>query len=446
MIDPRNIRPAQPPALLRDSMETDRLGRFHDGGREAMIALPALTLANGQIEQAKQVLLSFARRISEEIAWSRLPDYKRKTTYRSADAPFWYFEAVRQFVKYTSDYAFVRHHLYYVLVNIVSWYVRGSHDGIKVDACGLITLSKPGISLTWMNAEVNGRAVTPRYGKPVEIQALWYNALCFLEELARRFGDDAAANRFSGRAAVAHWSFNRLFWNEKNQCLYDVVYAGVNDSTIRPNQVFAVSLQPTLLHGVRAHCVLRVVQRELLTPFGLRTLASADPQYWGQCEGNAWQRASAHHQGSVWPWLIGPFITAYIKLNQYSVSACEQASEWLNPLSKVLSERAGTQQLPEVFDGDSPHTPRGTRAHIWNDAEVRRAIAGALSREGEDNIEPKSSGYSGLMNIRANCYPGVGFSKPRLSNTQPAGRPTESSVALNPYALAAAASTMEAEL
>lgn len=382
MIDQmRKTYPVLPPALLRESMETIRVGKFADGGREALIALPALTLATGRPGEAKRILQSFAQRIGHEMASSCLSDLERKPEYYSADAPLWYFEAIHQFLKYTGNYAFVRQHLYVVLKNIISWYVRGAHNGVRIDGCGLINLSKPDVPLTWMNAEVAGRPVTPRYGKPVEIQALWYNALRIMEDLARRFGDDVAANRFAGRATVAHWSFNRLFWNGKDRCLYDVVTANTHDSAIRPNQIFAVSLQYAILPDDRARHVVEVVERELLTPFGLRTLAPGDPRYQGRVEADVSHRASAH-QGPVWPWLLAPFVTAYVKLDQHSDVACDRASRWLSPLWKYVSESEGGRQLSEVFDGDAPHAPRGGSARVWTVAELRRVLAEvALPRE-----------------------------------------------------------------
>lgn len=353
-------------------METIRLGRFADGGREALIALPALTLATGRPGEAKHILQSFAQRISREMVAPCLANLDQ-TEYSSADAPLWYFEAVQQFLKYTGDYSFVRQHIYGALKNIISWYVRGTHSGIRIDGCGLINLSKPNVPLTWMNAEINGRAVTPRLGKPVEIQALWYNALRIMESLARRFGDDLAANRFAGRAIVAHWSFNRLFWNPKKRCLYDVVTANTHDAAIRPNQIFAISLQHAIVPDERARHVIEIVERELLTPFGLRTLAPGDPQYQGRGETGIDQRSSAH-QGSVRPWLMGPFVTAYLKLNHYSDAACHQGSRWLSPLWEYVSDGARGRPMPEIFDGDAPHMPQGGRANTWTVAEIRRTL------------------------------------------------------------------------
>jgi glycogen debranching enzyme len=205
--------------------------------------------------------------------------------------------------------------------------------------------------------------VTPRWGKPVEIQALWYNALSIVGDLASRFGDEAARKRYRHMAAVAQWSFNRLFWNEKVGCLYDVINGGPPDPSIRPNQIFAVSLPHSMLPRDRARSV---------TPFGLRSLAPSDPQYRGRYTGAPTERDGAYHQGTVWAWLLGPFITAYIKVNGGSEEARRQAQAWLSPIESHLAE-AGLGHISEIFEGDAPHRPCGCIAQAWSVAEILRA-------------------------------------------------------------------------
>jgi glycogen debranching enzyme len=223
-----------------------------------------------------------------------------------------------------------------------------------------------------MDAKVGDWVVTPRRGKPVEIQALWYNALRIMEDLAGKFGDDAGQKRYRSMAAVAGWAFNRLFWNEKTGCLYDVVNGGPPDPSIRPNQIFAVSLPHTMLSPDRAKSVVERVQEYLLTPYGLRSLAPSDPQYRGRYTGDSTSRDGAYHQGTVWPWLLGPFITAYVKVNGGNEAARNQAAEWLAPLKDHLSD-AGLGHISEIFDGDAPHHACGCVAQAWSVAEVLRA-------------------------------------------------------------------------
>jgi predicted glycogen debranching enzyme len=350
---------------------------FTDWGRDTMIALPGLTLLTGHTNNAKQILLQFAQHSSQGMLPNRFPESGEQPEYNTVDAALWYFEAVRMFLEYTGDYDFLRQHLYPVLTDIVAWYARGTRYGIKVDATGLVTAGEPGVQLTWMDAKVGDWVVTPRHGKPVEIQALWYNALRIMEEWAILFGDGAARKRFAVMAAIAQWSFNRLFWNEASGCLYDVVTGAGPDRSIRPNQILAVSLPHTMLSEARARGVVEVVHRELLTPFGLRTLSSSDPRYRGRYVGGSYERDSAYHQGTVWPWLMGPFITAYLKVNGYADAAREQAAQWLDTLWEHLFD-AGLGQISEIFDGDPPHEARGCMAQAWSVAELLRARVEAL--------------------------------------------------------------------
>jgi predicted glycogen debranching enzyme len=345
---------------------------FSDWGRDTMIALPGLTLPTNRHEVARSILRTFAKHVHQGMLPNRFPDAGETPEYNTVDATLWFFEAARAYLAYTGDLEFVRNELYPVFADIIAWHVRGTRYGIKVDASGLLVSGEPGVQLTWMDAKVGDWVVTPRRGKPVEIQALWYNALGIMEDVARQFGDEAGQKRYRNMATVASWSFNRLFWNEKTGCLYDVTNGAPPDPSIRPNQIFAVSLRYSMLSAERAKSVVERVQEHLLTPYGLRSLAPGDPQYRGRYTGGPAERDGAYHQGTVWPWLMGPFITAYVKVNGGSEAARLQAAKWLAPLKDHLAD-GGLGHISEIFDGDAPQRPCGCIAQAWSVAEVLRA-------------------------------------------------------------------------
>jgi glycogen debranching enzyme len=222
-----------------------------------------------------------------------------------------------------------------------------------------------------MDAKVGDWVVTPRYGKPVEIQALWYNALRIMQELAEEFGDLERAREYALMASKATQSFNEQFWNEADGCLYDVVQGSGRDSSIRPNQILAISLPFPILAHSKARSVLEVVERELLTPVGLRTLSPGDPQYRPTYEGGPLSRDGSYHQGTVWPWLLGPFISAFLRVNGHRQEARERAAGWLRAFEEHL-EDAGLGQVSEIFDAEPPHRPRGCTAQAWSVAELLR--------------------------------------------------------------------------
>jgi predicted glycogen debranching enzyme len=352
---------------------------FGDWGRDTMIALPGLTLSTGRAEVARRILLEFSQYIDRGMLPNRFPDAGEQPEYNTVDATLWLFEAVRAFLHYTGDEEFVEDALYAVLNDIILWHTRGTRYSIHVDGDGLLAAGAEGVQLTWMDVKIGDWVVTPRRGKPVEVQALWYNALCIMEELARLFDDEARQKQYDARAALAYQSFNRLFWNEAAGCLYDVIDGARRDGAIRPNQIFAVSLPYSMLARDQAQGVVAVVERELLTPYGLRTLSPRDPQYRGRYEGDPHNRDSAYHQGTVWAWLMGPFITAYLKVHRRSPKALEQASIWLSGFGAHLNE-AGLGQISEIFDGDAPHRPRGCIAQAWSVAEVLRAALETVLR------------------------------------------------------------------
>ena len=345
---------------------------FSDWGRDTMISLPGLTLVTGKFDIARSILREFAHNMSQGMLPNRFSDAGEQAEYNTVDATLWFFEATRAYLAYTSDLDFIRGELYSVFRNIISWHVRGTRYGIKVDPSGLLNSGEAGVQLTWMDAKAGDWVVTPRRGKPVEIQALWYNALRIMESLAHSLEDAAAQHLYGTMATLAQWSFNRLFWNESAECLYDVVNGGPPDASIRPNQIFAVSLPHTMLSPEKAKSVIAKVQEVLLTPYGLRTLAPGDPQYKGRYTGDQTSRDAAYHQGTVWPWLLGPFLTAYIKVNGSSAAARDQAREWLKHIEQHLSD-AGLGHISEIFEGDAPHRPVGCIAQAWSAAEILRA-------------------------------------------------------------------------
>lgn len=344
---------------------------FADWGRDTMIAFTGLTLVNGRWDIAKNILAEFAKHIDRGMLPNRFPDAGEAPEYNTVDATLWYFEAVRSFLQYTNDYEFVQTNLYAVLKDIVHWHIKGTRYQIHVDDDGLLFSGEPGVQLTWMDAKVGDRVITPRHGKPVEIQALWYNALRVMEHLAGNFKEPDAEQDYGAMANKALASFNAVFWNEQTGCLYDVVNGDERDASIRPNQVIAVSLTNTLLSKERAASMLRVVERELLTPRGLRTLSPKDPNYIGRYEGGPGSRDGAYHQGTVWPWLMGPYITAYLKTFGRKPGR-RFADMWLENFQEHFHQ-ACVGQVSEIFDGDAPHTPRGCVAQAWSVAELLRA-------------------------------------------------------------------------
>jgi len=361
--------------VKRGGLETVIAGYhwFGDWGRDTMIALPGLTLVTGRFETAKNILKTFANAVDRGMLPNRWPDSGEVPEYNNVDGTLWFFEAAGALVRYTGDTDFVFSELWKVLNGIVDWHVRSTRFGIRVNERGLVECGAPGWQLTWMDAKVGDYVVTPRRGMPVEIQALWYNALRTMEDFATRRNDAAAAERFAKMAERAKQSFDDLFWNESAGCLFDVIDGEVHDASIRPNQVFAVSLTHPILTGERALRVMERVERDLLTPRGLRSLAPGDPQYRPRYEGDLRSRDTAYHQGTVWSWLLGPFVTGYLTAHEYSAPARKKAEGWLRGMAGHLSE-AGLGQISEIFDGDAPHTPRGCIAQAWSVAETLRAL------------------------------------------------------------------------
>jgi predicted glycogen debranching enzyme len=342
---------------------------FGDWGRDTMISLPGLALATGRPEIAASLLRGFARYVDHGLLPNRFPDHGETPEYNTVDATLWYVEALRSYVAETGDHALVRE-LWPVLGDVVSWHVRGTLHGIGVDpADGLLRSGEAGVQLTWMDAKVDGWVVTPRAGKPVEISALWHNALCCMEDWAARLslpapdGVDLAALR----AQVAD-SFGR-YWNPSTAYLDDVLDGPDGaDPAVRPNAVIAASLHHTPLSRGRIAAVVSRAQRDLLTSLGLRSLAPGSPGYVAAYLGDLRDRDSAYHQGTVWPWLIGPFAVAHLRaFNDGAV-----VRSFLEPLADHLRD-AGIGSVSEIADASPPHTPRGCPWQAWSVAELLRA-------------------------------------------------------------------------
>ncbi len=346
---------------------------FTDWGRDTMISLPGLTLFTGRSDIAKSILRNFARHTDMGMLPNRFSDSGEEAEFNTVDATLWLFEAARAYAAATNDYDFLRQELYPVFNQIIEFHIKGTRYNIRVAEDGLLNAGAPGTQLTWMDAKIGDWVVTPRSGKPVEIQALWYNALRIMEDLAARFGDEERQKKYSGIASLASSTFNRVFWNKDAGCLYDVVNGGQPDASIRPNQIFAVSLHHSMLSPERARAVVKTIEKELLTPVGLRTLSPSDPRYRATYEGDQYSRDSAYHQGTVWPWLLGPFVSAFVRVNDGTAQSRARAHELLRGIEQHLTE-AGLGQVSEIFDGGAPHHPRGCFAQAWSVAEILRAL------------------------------------------------------------------------
>ncbi len=344
---------------------------FSDWGRDTMIALNGLTLATNRPEIARSILTEFAKYISEGILPNRFPDEGETPDYNTVDATLWFFEAIRAYIEKTDDVEIVRTEFYEKLVNIIEWHSRGTRHQIHVDTDGLLFAGEPGVQLTWMDAKIGDWVITPRTGKAVEIQALWYNALCIMSDLAHRFGDTDGRHTYRSMAVAAKASFNGQFWNEEQQCLFDVVNGSKKDGSVRPNQIFAVSLKHTMLDPERSLKVVNKVESELLTPVGLRSLSPNDANYVGVYAGSPRDRDAAYHQGTVWGWLIGPFIDAYRRVHSADDRMEERVRDMMAGFRAHISE-ASIGQISEIFDGDQPHDPRGCAAQAWSVAELLR--------------------------------------------------------------------------
>jgi len=346
---------------------------FGDWGRDAFISLPGLLLATGRFEQAKSVLTTFARAADEGMIPNRFDDYGDTAYFNSIDASVWFIHAAFQYLSATGDSKTFTQELLPIIRWIADSFHKGTRFGIHADSDGLISGGSEETQLTWMDAKCDGIAFTARHGKAVEINALWYNSLCCLARFYE--GRDVEAGQlFKSMSDKVAESFCDLFWNEAVGYLNDCILPdGSVDTSLRPNQIFAVSLPFSPLPDRQQKCVVEVVEKNLLTPYGLRTLNVEDSRYHGEYTGPQAQRDEAYHQGTVWPFLIGPFVEAYLKVNDFSRKSKRKAAEFIQPLLLHLTEDGCLGQVGEIFDGDAPHRPRGCIAQAWSIAELIRA-------------------------------------------------------------------------
>lgn len=329
---------------------------FTDWGRDTMISLPGLLIVPGRLEEAREIIEGFLAHLSQGLIPNRFPDSGESPEYNTADATLGMFQAMRYWLAAGGTETFLRDTFYPAAKEIIVWHRRGTHHDIGVDAEDhLLRAGKPGSQLTWMDAKVGDRAVTPRHGKTVEINALWHGALALAGEWSERLGDKTD---FRAEAERVKNSFRAKFWNARRNCLFDLLAPEGPIDKLRPNQIFAVSLANGLLETPQQQAVVRIVERELWTSVGLRTLERSDPDYKGRYEGPPAQRDAAYHQGTVWPWLLGPYIDAYFQA-----------------FGHVDAALAPPDLTAEIYDGDEPREPRGCPFQAWTVAEIARVRA-----------------------------------------------------------------------
>ena len=348
---------------------------FTDWGRDTMISLPGLLVARGRLDLAREVLEGFLAHLDGGLVPNRFPDAAGPAEYNTVDATLFMFQAVHAWERAGGSPAFVRDVFYPAACTIVDAHLRGTHHGIHVDPRdGLLVAGGSGTNLTWMDARVNGVPVTPRHGKPVEVNALWYNALRLSERWARQLGDGPRARSFGREADLVSGAFDRAFWNDARRCCFDVILPEGPDARLRPNQLLAVGLPFPLLDGRRRAMVLETVEAALVTPVGLRTLARGDPGYRASYRGGPAERDAAYHQGLVWPWLLGPYVDALFAVRGDSAETRTRARAAVASLVGRM-ETGCLGQLPECFEPEPPFRPVGAPAQAWSVAEVLRVLA-----------------------------------------------------------------------
>ncbi|MGE5108859.1 MAG: amylo-alpha-1,6-glucosidase [Sphingobacteriales bacterium] len=345
---------------------------FNDWGRDTMISLPGLTLSTGRFEDAKKILAAFAHSVSMGMLPNRFQE-KDPPEYNNVDGTLWYFIAIYKYLLASGDKDFVLNEILPVLKDIIDWHYKGTRYNIHATEDGLLYSGEEGQQLTWMDARIGTWVVTPRMGKPVEIQALWYNALCIYSELLKVNKEKNIAKDFLARAEKTKESFNQLFWYEDGKYLYDDINEnGVPNTEIRPNQLFAISLPFALIDDKKkAKAVLNVVKENLYTPVGLKSLPKSDTHYVGIYGGNQWHRDSSYHEGTVWSWLLGAYVDAVMKVQ--GMEGRVEAMKVVDDFTYHLNEGC-IGSVSEIFDADEPHHPRGCMAQAWGVAEVLRVV------------------------------------------------------------------------
>jgi len=376
----------QPPANKRDPFlvrRADGTGTilagypwFTDWGRDTMISLPGLLIAPRRLNEAREILETFLTWLNNGLLPNRFPDAGHLPEYNTADATLWMFQAVRQWLEAGGERSFLRDKFYPAAREIIEWHRRGTSFNIHVDPEDrLLIAGTPGTQLTWMDAKVGDWVVTPRHGKPVEINALWHSALRLMAEWGHALGDEPHAVDYLQESHAVRASFRHAFWNESRQCLYDAIGADGPSAKIRPNQIFAVSLPHPILELAQQQSVVRVVERELLTPVGLRTLERGDPDYKPRYQGSPWERDGAYHQGTVWPWLLGPFVDAYLNAFGQTPTNLSYCRGLVERLEAEAAKGGCVTSIAEIYDGDEPRHPRGCPAQAWSVAELARVRA-----------------------------------------------------------------------
>lgn len=344
---------------------------FSDWGRDTMIALPGLCLSTGRFDDAKKILSAFAKSVDKGMLPNRFPDYGEQPEYNTVDATLWFFIAIKKYLESSGDKKFVMQDLLPVLKDIIDWHFKGTRFNIHANNDGLLYQGTEGQQLTWMDARVGNWVVTPRIGKAVEINALWYNALIIFSDLLKLNKEKEESEKYSKHAEKIKNHFCEFYWNEEKQCLYDFVKDGYKDASIRPNQLFALSLPFPLVEGEKAKSILKVVEEKLYTPAGLRSLSQDHPDYKGNYGGDQLHRDAAYHQGSVWSWLLGPYMEAMIKVN--GAKGKKEAKKIISNFNYHFSEGC-IGSVSEIFDGNEPHAPKGCVAQAWGAGELLRVI------------------------------------------------------------------------
>jgi predicted glycogen debranching enzyme len=345
---------------------------FTDWGRDTMISLPGLTLSTGRLDDARKILSAFARSVSMGMLPNRFQE-KEPPEYNNVDGTLWYFNAVYKFLQASGDKKYILSDILPILKEIADWHFKGTRYNIHVDKDGLLFAGEKGQQLTWMDARIGDWVVTPRMGKPVEIQALWYNALMILSSLLQLNNEIELARDIEGKAQQTKIEFNRVFWNNEGSYLFDLIDEnGRPDATLRPNQLFAISLPFAILEDeIKANTILKIVEKELYTPVGLRSLPAFSPNYIPFYGGDVSHRDSSYHQGTVWSWLLGTYLDALVKIKDETGK--KQAQEVINNFRYHINE-AGIGSVSEIFDAEVPHHPRGCVAQAWGVAEILRSM------------------------------------------------------------------------
>ena len=344
---------------------------FTDWGRDTMIALPGLCLSTGRFEDAKKILAAFANSVSQGMLPNRFQDNGEAPEYNNVDGTLWYFIAVYKYLQASADKDFVLKIILPVLKDIINWHYKGTRYNIHTTTDGLLYAGEEGQQLTWMDASIGTWVVTPRMGKPVEIQALWYNAICIYSVLLKLNKEKEAADSYAQEAERTKASFNLLFWNEAGNYLYDNInWNGIPNSEIRPNQLFTISLPFAIVDDKqKAKAILKNVEENLYTPVGLKSLPASDSHYVPKYGGDQWHRDSSYHEGTVWSWLLGAYIDAVMKVEGKK----SKAKKIIDTFKYHLNEGC-IGSVSEIFDADTPHHPRGCIAQAWGVAEILRVI------------------------------------------------------------------------